>query len=154
MRDRKCCDRWAVAWSLKVMMLMTANSARKSPKTETTCAYQRRRSMGIRITSPIESGAGSSGSMGGLGIDSAGAGLGEVVLMSGECMVLHYLEETHLRQARPKKISRPALSSYLIPQRGEAVTKRSPVASQQILIQASLEWIGDASLQAQMRTPS
>src|SRR3981189_2516028 len=79
---------WAVAWSLKVRMLMTANRARKSPKTETTCAYQRRRSMGMRITSPIESGAGSSGSMGGFGIDSAGAGLGEVVLMRGEVMVL------------------------------------------------------------------
>src|SRR5260370_39406679 len=69
-------------------MLMTAKSARKSPKTETTCAYQRRRIMGMRITSPIESGAGSSGSMGGFGIDSAGAGLGEVVLMRGEFMVL------------------------------------------------------------------
>ena len=45
--------------------------------------------MGMRITSPIESGAGSSGSMGGLGIDSAGAGLEEVVLMRGEFMVLH-----------------------------------------------------------------
>jgi hypothetical protein len=36
----------------------------------------------------MESGAGSSGSMGGLGIDSAGAGLGVVVLMRGEVMVL------------------------------------------------------------------
>ena len=44
--------------------------------------------MGMRITSPMESGAGSSGSMGGFGIDSAGAGLGEVVLMGGECIVL------------------------------------------------------------------
>src|SRR5258707_9782746 len=69
-------------------MLMTAKSARKSPKTETTCAYQRRRIMGMRMTSPIESGAGSSGSMGGFGIDSAGAGLGEVVLMRGELMLL------------------------------------------------------------------
>jgi hypothetical protein len=31
----------------------------------------------------MESGAGSSGSMGGLGIDSAGAGLGEIVLIRG-----------------------------------------------------------------------
>ena len=46
------------------------------------------RIMGMRMTSPIESGAGSSGSMTGLGIDSAGAGLGEVVLMRGEFMVL------------------------------------------------------------------
>src|ERR1700709_84802 len=69
-------------------MLMTAKRARKSPKTETTCAYQRRRSMGMRITSPIERGAGSSGSMGGFGIDSAGGGVGGVVLMRGEFMVL------------------------------------------------------------------
>src|SRR4030081_3021879 len=68
-------------------MLMTAKSARKSPKTETTCAYQRRRSMGMRITSPIESGAGSSGSMGGFGIDSAGAGVGGGVVLRGEVMV-------------------------------------------------------------------
>src|ERR1700733_3277873 len=79
---------WAVAWSLKVRMLMTAKSARKSPKTETTCAYQRRRIMGMRMTSPMDSGAGSSGSMGGFGIDSAAAGLGEVVLMRGELMLL------------------------------------------------------------------
>src|SRR5438445_13370420 len=80
---------WAVAWSLKVRMLITAKSARKSPKTETTCAYQRRRNMGMRITSPIESGAGRYGAMGGFGIDSAVAGLGEVVLIRGKCMVLH-----------------------------------------------------------------
>src|SRR5580704_2054789 len=79
---------WAVAWSLKVRMLITAKSARKSPKTEIVWAYQRRRIMGMRITSPIESGAGSSGSMGGFGIDSAAAGLEEVVLMRGELMVL------------------------------------------------------------------
>ncbi len=54
---------WAVAWSLKVRMLMTAKRARKSPKTEMICAYQRRRIMGMRRTSPIDKGAGSSGSM-------------------------------------------------------------------------------------------
>src|ERR1700678_3457343 len=79
---------WAVAWSLKVRMEITAKSARKSPKTEMIWAYQRRRIMGMRITSPIESGAGSSGSMGGFGIDSAEAGLEEAVLMRGELMVL------------------------------------------------------------------
>src|ERR1700733_10458637 len=73
-------------------MLMTAKSARKSPKTETTCAYQRRRIIGMGMTSPMERGAGSSGSMGGFGIDSAGAGLGEVVLMGGEFMVLDWGE--------------------------------------------------------------
>jgi hypothetical protein len=36
----------------------------------------------------MESGAGISGSMGGFGIDSAGAGLGEVVLMRGLSIVL------------------------------------------------------------------
>jgi hypothetical protein len=36
----------------------------------------------------MERGAGSSGSIGGFGIDSAAAGLGEVVLMRGELMVL------------------------------------------------------------------
>src|ERR1700733_11060921 len=70
---------WAVAWSLKVRMLMTAKSARKSPKTETTCAYQRRRIMGMRMTSPMDSGAGSSGSMGGFGMGWGGAGGGGVV---------------------------------------------------------------------------
>jgi hypothetical protein len=78
---------WAVAWSLKVRMLMTAKSARKSPKTEMVWAYQSRRIMGMRMTSPIESGAGISGSMDGFGIDSVGAGLEEVVLMRGELMV-------------------------------------------------------------------
>src|SRR5580704_9354184 len=78
---------WAVAENLKVRMAMTAKSARKSPKTEMVWAYQRRRIMGMRMTSPIESGAGSSGSRGGFGIDSAGAGLEEVVLMSGAFMV-------------------------------------------------------------------
>src|SRR5260370_20432244 len=75
---------WAVAWNLKARMLMTAKSARKSPKTEMTWAYQRRRNMGMRITSPIESGAGSSGSMGGFGIDSAVGGVGGGVLIRGE----------------------------------------------------------------------
>src|SRR6266478_1337721 len=89
---------WAVAWCWKVRTLMTAKSARKSPKTETTCAYQRRRIMGMRITSPIESGAGSSGSMGGFGIDSAGAGLGEVVLMRGELMVLDCGSDSKVRR--------------------------------------------------------
>ena len=68
---------------------MTAKSARKSPKTEMIWAYQSRRIMGMRMTSPMERGAGSSGSMGGFWVDSAGAGLGEVVLMRGELMVLH-----------------------------------------------------------------
>src|SRR5277367_2580155 len=79
---------WAVACSLKVRMEMTAKSARKSPKTEMTWAYQSLRIMGMRMTSPMERGAGSSGSMGGFGIDSAGAGLEEVVLICGEFMVL------------------------------------------------------------------
>src|ERR1700678_4494902 len=74
---------WAVAWSLNVRMLMTAKRARKSPKTETTCAYQRRRIMGMRRTSPIDNGAGSSGSM----MGAAGAGLVEVVLMGDWAMV-------------------------------------------------------------------
>src|SRR5580704_2446823 len=85
-----CCG---VALNLKVRMLITAKSARKSPKTEMVCAYQRRRIIGMRITSPMESGAGISGSMGGFGIDSAGAGLGEVVLMRDESMVLDYPDE-------------------------------------------------------------
>src|SRR5258705_5347592 len=80
---------WAVAWSLKVRMLMTAKSARKSPKTDTICAYHRRRIMGMRITSPIESGAGSSGSMGGPGIDSAGAGFGGGVVLGGGVIGLY-----------------------------------------------------------------
>src|ERR1700724_290491 len=85
-------------------MLMTAKSARKSPNTEVVWAYHRRRIIGMRITSPIESGAGSSGSMGGFGIDSAAAGLGEVVLMRGEFMVLDRdeirgLGAHHLREA-------------------------------------------------------
>src|ERR1700680_3739992 len=104
---------WAVAWSLKVRMLMTAKSARKSPKTDTTCAYQRRRSMGMRITSPIESGAGSSGSMGGFGNDSAGAGLEEVVLMRGEFMVLHRLGKLTEGHANSKR--RESLRSALSP---------------------------------------
>src|SRR5882672_731844 len=91
---------WAVAWCWKVRTLMTAKSARKSPKTETTCAYQ-----GMRITSLIESGAGSSGSMGGFGIDSAGAGLGEVVLMRGEFMVFHRLRNSRKDMQNQTKIS-------------------------------------------------
>ncbi len=71
--------------------------------------------MGMRITSPIESGAGSSGSMGGFGIDSAGAGLGEVVLMRGEFMVLHRLGKLTEGYAKPDKISAVALPSYLLP---------------------------------------
>src|ERR1700678_4095319 len=87
---------WAVAWSLKVRMEITANSARKSPKTEMVWAYQRRRIMGMRITSPMASGAGRSGSMGGFGIDSAGAGLGEVVLMWGSVYVTRLRRENRV----------------------------------------------------------
>lgn len=59
--------------------------------------------MGMRMTSPIESGAGSSGSMGGFGIDSAGAGLGEVVLMWGVSMVLDIGEIKHSDSERRGK---------------------------------------------------
>jgi hypothetical protein len=96
---------WAVAWSLKVRMEMTAKSARKSPKTEMIWAYQSRRIMGMRMTSPMESGAGSSGSMTGLGIDSAGAGLGEVVLMRGEFMVLDRRAKFTPGREKPEQIS-------------------------------------------------
>src|ERR1039457_3816890 len=46
-----CC---AVAWSLKVSTPMTANRARKSPKFETICAYQRRRITLMRRTSRMD----------------------------------------------------------------------------------------------------
>ena len=61
--------------------------------------------MGMRMTSPIESGAGSSGSMTGLGIDSAGAGLGEVVLMRGEFMVLDRRAKFTPGREKPEQIS-------------------------------------------------
>jgi len=44
-------------------------------------------SWGCALRRPWRAAAGSSGSMGGFGIDSAGAGLGEVVLMRGEFYV-------------------------------------------------------------------
>ena len=69
-----CC---AVACSLKVTTLITANSARKSPKTEMICAYQRRRISGMRRTAPIDNGAGISGSIAG----SATAGPVELSLI-------------------------------------------------------------------------
>ena len=62
---------------MKVRMLITAKSARKSPKTEMIWAYQRRRSMGMRRTAPIDNGSGNSGSIGG----AAGAVVVADVLM-------------------------------------------------------------------------
>ena len=50
---------------------MTAKSARKSPKVETSCAYQSRRMMGKRSTSDMESGAG-----------AAAAGVEGLILMT------------------------------------------------------------------------
>jgi hypothetical protein len=41
--------------------------------------------------------------MGGLGIDSAGAVLGEVVLMRGECMVLHRSGENSLKRMQNQR---------------------------------------------------
>src|SRR5271156_6029486 len=79
-----CCG---VALNLKVRMLMTAKRARKSPKTEMIWAYQRRRIMGTRRTSPMDNGAGSSGSITGGAVCEAGAGLGEVVLMGDISML-------------------------------------------------------------------
>src|SRR5580698_8991165 len=78
---------WGVACSLKVMTLMTAKRARKSPKTEMIWAYQRRRIMGTRRTSPMDNGAGSSGSITGGAVCDADAGLAEVVLMRDTSML-------------------------------------------------------------------
>jgi hypothetical protein len=60
---------------------MTAKRARKSPKTEMIWAYHRRRSMGMRRTSPMDKSAGISGSTTESEFARAAAGLGEVVLM-------------------------------------------------------------------------